>query len=354
LTTSREWTFRLISILFGLALGLLIAELGTRLWAAVTGRDPVRELRKTTTAVPPPVLEDCGHSHQARLGEIVRPSVDSEIVYELKPDLDTCFHGTRVRTNGRGLRAPRDFARPKGSGVLRLLLLGDSQAFGWGVEYDETFGAILERDLGRSSARTVEVVNAGVPGYNTAQEAALLRRYGPELEPDCVLVLFIQNDFGLPHLMLERRDPLRFAGSYLLEVLRERLRPEHRGVAWSVAEREWPTSMDDGELWQVPEGYQHMVGVDGYRRALETLGANAHKMQVPIVDFADYQGLEPRLAQDFVTRHQEYGMLHPDFHYPLKHKFWLSSDDPHLNPDGHRHVAAQMLAALRQQGVCLP
>lgn len=88
---------------------------------------------------------------------------------------------TRIRINALGLRAEREYGR-KGSATFRLLVLGDSFTMGVGVEQDETYGQVLERRLaavGQSSAQipapTYEVINAGVPGYNTQQALTYLR-----------------------------------------------------------------------------------------------------------------------------------------------------------------------------------
>src|SRR4029079_4452739 len=99
-------------------------------------------------ARPPRVTTACASQRrQAELGEIVRPSHARDVVYELKPGVDTCFYGARTATNTEGLRAPRSYTRPKPAGTWRVVLLGDSYAFGRGVEIADTFGARLERAL---------------------------------------------------------------------------------------------------------------------------------------------------------------------------------------------------------------
>ena len=59
----------------------------------------------------------------------------------------------------QGLR-DREFAVPKPPGLLRILVLGDSVAFGHGVAASEAFPRVLE-DLLNSADRPVEVVNGG-------------------------------------------------------------------------------------------------------------------------------------------------------------------------------------------------
>lgn len=67
----------------------------------------------------------------------------------------------------------------------RLVVLGDSFTWGFGVEDDEIFTSIIERETkGR-----VEVVNLGVSGYGTDQEYLLWRELGHKWKPDRVLLL---------------------------------------------------------------------------------------------------------------------------------------------------------------------
>jgi hypothetical protein len=100
-----------------------------------------------------------------------------------------------VRFNAFGFRG-RDVPETKKPGAFRVLLLGDSQGFGWGVREESTIAAVLEAGLTRDlGGRTpVEVLNAAVTGYGTDQELLLFRRWGRRLTPDVVLVVYYEND----------------------------------------------------------------------------------------------------------------------------------------------------------------
>ncbi|MFQ5512799.1 MAG: SGNH/GDSL hydrolase family protein [Myxococcota bacterium] len=93
-----------------------------------------------------------------------------------------------VRHDERGLRIPVAGPRP-GDRPFRILVLGDSFAYGIGVEEEESFVAGIERAFPR-----VRTFNAGVAGYGTSQELQTLRELGPELAPDFVLLAFFWND----------------------------------------------------------------------------------------------------------------------------------------------------------------
>ncbi len=70
-----------------------------------------------------------------------------------------------------------DFPREKPPGEFRALMLGDSVTMGFGVTYDETFSAHLERKLAQNATgySTFEVINTGVHGYSTYQGYAYSR-----------------------------------------------------------------------------------------------------------------------------------------------------------------------------------
>ena len=85
-----------------------------------------------------------------------------------------------VRTNAAGYRG----ALP-GPGAVACL--GDSTTFGWGVEEDEAWPARLAAALDRP------VLNAGVPGYSTAQGLATLDTV-LALKPRVVVLAYLVRD----------------------------------------------------------------------------------------------------------------------------------------------------------------
>src|SRR5262245_43955387 len=53
------------------------------------------------------------------------------------------------RINGEGMRDDREFAHAKPAGTRRIVSLGDSFTIGYEVEREQTFSAVLERELSR-------------------------------------------------------------------------------------------------------------------------------------------------------------------------------------------------------------
>jgi lysophospholipase L1-like esterase len=94
-----------------------------------------------------------------------------------------------VELNSQGFRDPeRTLAKPPGT--KRVLALGDSVTWGWGVEFGQRFTDLLEQRLGPG----VEVLNLACPGYGTDQQYWTLIDRGLAYDPDLVLVCFIAND----------------------------------------------------------------------------------------------------------------------------------------------------------------
>ena len=77
---------------------------------------------------------------------------------------------TWVHTSSQGFR-DREYAAAKASGSYRVLGVGDSLMFGWGVDEGRDYLSVLERRLEREHPeRSWEVINTAVPGYNTVME----------------------------------------------------------------------------------------------------------------------------------------------------------------------------------------
>lgn len=99
----------------------------------------------------------------------------------------------RVSLNSNGHRND-DMPVAKPAGERRILVLGDSVTFGWGVNQGEDFPARLEALLRQQDNRVWRVINSGVNGYNSEQEALYFANEGIAFEPDIVLLVYVAND----------------------------------------------------------------------------------------------------------------------------------------------------------------
>ena len=97
-----------------------------------------------------------------------------------------------VTINSKGLRNP-EIPYEKPANTYRILALGDSWTFGFRMNEPDAYPRQLERLLqadaaARGDTRKIEVINAGVVGYSTDQEAAYLAVEGWKYQPDLVLL----------------------------------------------------------------------------------------------------------------------------------------------------------------------
>lgn len=118
----------------------------------------------------------------------------------LKPNTCQTFDGswvklpaTEVCINSAGFR-DYEYSQEKPDTVFRILMLGDSFTFGWGVGLNNTVPKKLEQLLNTGDLR-VEVLNFGVPAHGTIEEIGFLEEVGIDHNPDLVLFLFEPDDF---------------------------------------------------------------------------------------------------------------------------------------------------------------
>ena len=98
-----------------------------------------------------------------------------------------------VSTNADGLRPPfHEIERTPDT--TRIMALGCSTTFGWGVKDDETYPARLALELQSRGYNNVEVINGGQPGYTTFQGQWLWDHTTRHYRPDVVLVGYVVQD----------------------------------------------------------------------------------------------------------------------------------------------------------------
>jgi lysophospholipase L1-like esterase len=125
-----------------------------------------------------------------------RASAVPGLEYELVPGAALYVDPWRtvVHVNRLGLRGS-ELEQAKAPGVFRIAAVGDSFTFGNGVADEDTYPRQLEALLPpRADGRRYEVLNFGVSGYSSADEAAVLRERVAAFSPDLVLVGYVLND----------------------------------------------------------------------------------------------------------------------------------------------------------------
>jgi len=124
----------------------------------------------------------------------LRYQTDPELVFTLIPNQVAFTADKPVHINSRGLRGPEFALTPKPD-YLRLLWLGDSIVFGFGVTDEEVVTRRAEIRLEQTGLKA-DAINTGVPAFNTEQEVAFLARDGIQYHPDWTILGFCWNDIN--------------------------------------------------------------------------------------------------------------------------------------------------------------
>lgn len=213
------------------------------------------------------------------------------------------YIGVPVTINNLGLRGP-DTTLEKPPGVFRIIGVGDSITFGYGVRVEDTFLKVLERNLNESAPANLryEVINAGIPATGLEYYTHFIENDAPAMHPDLLVVCMALNDID-PQLDPEPREPhiqptvfrsingffLTHSSLYTILYVR----------AKSILYRLDILHLEDNEGFgflsiepRSPAQDKAREGVDRYIRRIANF-AQAHKERLAIVVFP----VEPQLSE---------------------------------------------------------
>ena len=195
-----KWRNRLLNLALlaaSLLVCLLLFELAARLYTAQEYEQAVE--RQAREAVPEENLGDTRDAgNRAPVWEAAFDasyhirSENPELGYRLRPSAQL---SPLVKTNAHGFR-DNEFDTEKPAETFRIVVVGDSVAFGWDVPLTESFPRLLPRLLNRyvQGGRAFEVYNMAVDGYDARQEAELVRTQVFPFQPDLLIVGYCVND----------------------------------------------------------------------------------------------------------------------------------------------------------------
>jgi len=167
---ARSVLFALITTLAGLAIALLLTELLVR----IVFDEPVQ----------PRYVIDPGYGVRAN-----QPNVRTR--HYVPGDYDV-----QISTNSAGMRGQREYPLDRIPGRRRVLMLGDSFTFGYGVNDDEVVSAVLEDLLNARAPGSAEVINLAVSGFGQSEELVTWESRAKAYRPDTVVLFYFDNDIG--------------------------------------------------------------------------------------------------------------------------------------------------------------
>ncbi|MEO6029284.1 MAG: GDSL-type esterase/lipase family protein [Candidatus Binatia bacterium] len=302
-------------------------------------------------------------------GSAARFELDPDLIYRLRPENAVRWSSPEFteisHTNALGLRGAA--VAVKRPGAQRVLALGDSFTYGHGVQDAEAYPAVVEALL-RARAHDVQVLNAGVPGYNTDQSYTYALRDGLALAPDVIVLGIHCSDvsdnyesslYDVEDGRLLRRDarhtrmyelgsvvgwiPAAVRQSRTFEVLVS-------SIEWHDAPTARP-AVADLDAWSYEK--MRLEVTDLQRRGAE-VGAAVAVVLMPCKKALATAASDPYgpLARDFraagvpvLTSARALQERERD----LAALFFR--DDPHLNADGNRALARVVADFLEEQGL---
>jgi len=266
--------------------------------------------------------------------------------------------GIEFRVNGLGFRGP-EIIREKAPGTYRALILGDSNAMGSGLAEESLAGARLSEKLAAGfPRRKIEVINAGVGGYDIGHERRLLEEEGLSLSPDAVAVIVCLNDVpgvSSADLINPLRD-LPVPGKHWLV--------EHSGLAITIqslynriglADQDGPPAIllaerDPSTVDRIDRGFESF-GKELGRMVDLTRQMNVGLVLVLVPHAAQFD--DPRAR--FIPQKRIGGMcqelgasfvdMAPDF-AALPQLPYFFPDPVHPSPRGHELIAERIMRAL--------
>ena len=243
----------------------------------------------------------------------------------------------RSPINSLGLRG--DELPVKTKDEVRIMFVGDSSVYGFGVRAEDTFIAQTADLLQSTLKKKVVAVNAAIPGHSSAQSLALLKAVGRDIQPDYVVIANIWSDMYSGVRPQQESSPLaivRVGEKLLSPWLRE------KKISWIYT---------GADITKEPENGAR-VALRTYQQNLSNLHAQVTKLNAkPIffllpapIDLAK-EGVpdwidEYRLVMEYVASQSNAPLIHvPNVWQSTEPKMEDFFDNVHPSKSGHRKIA---------------
>lgn len=183
--------------------------MGAFLFILVAGELSIRTLEATGHLVNKPSKEYKQNIRKIR-------KLNARMIRSTNPVLYLEYDPDDPNINNAGHRGA-DIIKEKKAGEYRIAIIGDSVTYGYGVDIQHTFPALLQQKLDHLATprKKYTVLNFGVSGYGTVSELELYKTKIADYKPDLVLLQYTLNDPMPTELVVQTVSESRAASKYL-------------------------------------------------------------------------------------------------------------------------------------------
>jgi len=284
-----------------------------------------------------------------------------------------------IKTNSIGFRGP-EIETKKPEGTFRILVFGDSSSFGWGVNDEESWSALLAETLSADLPnKKIEVGNFAIPGDSSAYGRLLFEHFAPQYESDLVILGFGAND-AKPVFTSHTSQVSKFDGSSL--ALRARSILRHSAI-FRLAERALgpkPLSPEEAAQKIKTQPRVPAVSAEDYSTNMSYMVSksrelgNRNALLITLCTPGHYAREAKKVAESKgalwfsgqsallkLIPSLKGGKVYPDYvksmeeRYPeflrQNQRFYVTSDGCHPNELGHRFVADRLAEIIKKSGI---
>jgi lysophospholipase L1-like esterase len=269
-------------------------------------------------------------------------------------EMDSSF---LVSTDARGLRFPRHAQAPAaGEDPFRIMFLGCSTTFGWGVDDEQTYPALVQAAYERAGRPDIEVFNAGQPGYTSFQGLWFYENVLRDYHPDLVFFGYVVQDARLAAWSDSSQALLQQDARFLKQTFlyRSHLYLGLRTLidAWRIRSKERDESGHEGVHRVSREEY--VENIRAFVRLTRRDGVRLALFDFPL-ERAGYTREHRRLVR---IAAEELGLPHLDIQTEVEQasrtrELYFPKDPGHANAEGHAFIAERIQGFLNS-GDLLP
>ncbi|MCK4890365.1 MAG: SGNH/GDSL hydrolase family protein [Candidatus Aminicenantes bacterium] len=238
--------------------------------------------------------------------------------------------------------------------IIRIAFSGDSYTYGFGVEEDDTFPEILEKRINDENETKVECLNFGHRGANVSKELKILNKKILSYSPDIIVHGFVMNDFTHPKLQKKnyefyKNDKIKYRPFRNFEKYSRFLYFLDQTIFTLFGKSGKAQISNLNDLYD-PEKNPHF---DIMKKSLEDLVKTISSYNGIVAFFPhfikneseyDFYKKSIRIVSSLCEKYEvEFIELLPVFSHKPYFKWWIHPHDHHPNKEAHEIIAETLM-----------